>query len=53
MSLIHAKPHDPQILEFVKVRVDTDIELEIVKLSQKVRREIESEIKKARSSPRK
>lgn len=42
-----AKPHDPQLLQFVQEKVTVNISLEIKKQADRVKKEIISDIKKS------
>ena len=48
MELVIKTPHDPSVLDFVKSKVGVDIEEEIKNIAARIKKEILSEIKRAK-----
>ena len=48
MELVIKTPHDPSVLDFVKSKVEVDIEEEIKNIAARIKKEILSEIKRAK-----
>jgi len=48
LSKFHAAPHDTKLIEFIKEKVNIDIEKEILKVANKVKKEVIKLIKKSK-----
>ena len=48
LSKFHAVPHDTKLIEFIKEKVNIDIEKEILKVANKVKKEVIKLIKKSK-----